>query len=129
LATCKRAEAEQQHRAGLLIGTNAREWSRPFFPAANLKEGIAAQFGPLAPRRAADLRRKRWARKRARPDIRQHDGAMGYDSQFRCGTVAELIWHSRTGQIAYQFQFYRPPRRVLERRTKAKSLTYLNTFG
>ena len=29
------------------------------------------------------------------------------DSQFRCGTVAELIWHSRAGNRSYQFQFSR----------------------
>jgi para-nitrobenzyl esterase len=31
------------------------------------------------------------------------------DSQFRCGTVAELIWHSRAGGRSYQFQFSRVP--------------------
>ena len=31
------------------------------------------------------------------------------DSQFRCGTVAQLIWHSRAGNRAYQFQFSRVP--------------------
>ena len=27
------------------------------------------------------------------------------DTQFRCGTVAQLIWHSRAGNRSYQFQF------------------------
>jgi para-nitrobenzyl esterase len=29
------------------------------------------------------------------------------DSQFRCGTVAQLIWHSRAGNTSYQYQFSR----------------------
>ena len=29
------------------------------------------------------------------------------DSQFRCGTVAELVWHAGAGNPAYQFQFSR----------------------
>src|SRR5205085_343787 len=31
------------------------------------------------------------------------------DSQFRCGTVAQLVWHSRAGNRSYQFQFSRVP--------------------
>ena len=31
------------------------------------------------------------------------------DSQFRCGTVAQLIWHSRAGNTSYQYQFSRVP--------------------
>ena len=31
------------------------------------------------------------------------------DTQFRCGTVAQLIWHPRAGNTAYQFQFSRVP--------------------
>jgi para-nitrobenzyl esterase len=29
------------------------------------------------------------------------------DSQFRCGTVAELVWHAGAGNPGYQFQFAR----------------------
>jgi para-nitrobenzyl esterase len=31
------------------------------------------------------------------------------DTQFRCGTVAQLVWHSRAGNRGYQFQFSRVP--------------------
>src|ERR1051326_856816 len=41
-------QAGQEHRVDLLIGSNARELSRPFFPVAGLKEGIETEFGPLA---------------------------------------------------------------------------------
>ena len=43
-------EAGQEHRVDLLLGTNARELTRPFFPVGGLSEGLAAQYGPLAPR-------------------------------------------------------------------------------
>ena len=29
------------------------------------------------------------------------------DTQFRCGTAQELIWHTRAGNAAYQFEFAR----------------------
>ena len=29
------------------------------------------------------------------------------DTQFRCGTVAELVWHTGAGNVGYQFQFTR----------------------
>jgi para-nitrobenzyl esterase len=41
-------QAGQQHKVDLLLGSNARELSRPFFPVAGLKQGIEAEFGPLA---------------------------------------------------------------------------------
>src|SRR5690242_16919342 len=39
-------QAGQEPRVDLLLGSNARELTRPFFPVAGMKEGIEADFGP-----------------------------------------------------------------------------------
>ncbi len=100
-------EAGKEHRVDLLLGSNARELTRPFFPTAGLKEGIAAQYGPLASRALKAYGVS--GDKEPAPDP-VYGAAMAQwatDSQFRCGTVAQLIWHSRAGNTAYQFQFSR----------------------
>jgi carboxylesterase type B len=67
-------EALQEHRVDLLLGTNARELTRPFFP------------------------------------------------------VTGLIWHSRAGNTAYQFQFSRvPPEREAVGAAHGSELAYV--FG
>jgi para-nitrobenzyl esterase len=102
-------EAGQELRAGLLLGSNARELSRPFFPVASLEEGIAAQFGPLAPRALEIYKVKDGQEDAPDPVLGSSLAQWATDAQFRCGTVAELIWHSRAGNVAYQFQFSRVP--------------------
>src|SRR5579872_5944724 len=102
-------EAGQEHRVDLLLGSNARELTRPFFPVGGLSQGIAAQFGLLAPR-ALEVYGVRDGQE-PQPDA-VYGSAMAQwatDFQFRCGTVAQLIWHSRAGNTAYQFQFSRVP--------------------
>jgi para-nitrobenzyl esterase len=102
-------QAGQEQRADLLLGSNARELSRPFFPVSGLKGGIAAEYGPLASR-ALQLYQVKDGEEAAPDPV--YGSAMAQwatDSQFRCGTVAELIWHSRAGNTAYQFQFSRVP--------------------
>jgi len=102
-------EAGQEHRVGLLLGSNARELTRPFFPVAGLSEGIAAQFGPSASRALHVYRVKDGQEPPPDPVLGSVMAQWATDSQFRCGTVAELIWHSRAGNTAYQFQFSRVP--------------------
>jgi para-nitrobenzyl esterase len=102
-------QAGQELRAGLLLGSNARELSRPFVPVASLKEGIAGQFGPLAPRAFAVYNVKDGQENPPDPVYGSTMAQWATDAQFRCGTVAELIWHSRAGNVAYQFQFSRVP--------------------
>jgi para-nitrobenzyl esterase len=102
-------EAGQEHRVDLLLGSNARELTRPFFPVAGLSQGIAAQFGPAASR-ALEVYGVKDGQE-PQPDA-VYGSAMAQwatDFQFRCGTVAQLIWHSRAGNTAYQFQFSRGP--------------------
>ena len=102
-------ETGQEHRVDLLLGSNARELTRPFFPVAGLKEGIAAQFGPLASRALDVYHVKDGQEPQADPVYGSAMAQWATDSQFRCGTVAQLVWHSRAGNTAYQFQFSRVP--------------------
>jgi para-nitrobenzyl esterase len=102
-------EAGQEHRAGLLLGSNARELTRPFFPVAGLSQGIAAQFGPSASRALEVYGVKDGQEPQPDPVYGSAMAQWATDFQFRCGTVAQLIWHSRAGNTAYQFQFSRVP--------------------
>jgi para-nitrobenzyl esterase len=100
-------EAGQEHRVDLLLGTNARELTRPFFPVEGLNQGIAAEFGPLTPRALEVYGVKDGKEAAPDPVFGSTMAQWATDSQFRCGTVAELIWHSRAGNRSYQFQFSR----------------------
>ena len=90
-------EGGQGHRVDLLLGTNARELTRPFFPVAGLDEGIRAQYGPLASRALNVYGLKDGKEPPPDPVYGAAMAQWATDSQFRCGTVAELIWHSRAG--------------------------------
>jgi para-nitrobenzyl esterase len=102
-------QAGQEHRVDLLLGSNARELTKPFFPVAGMKEGLGAQFGPLAPRAMEVYGIKNGAEPAADPVLGTAMAQWATDTQFRCGTVAELVWHSHAGNRAYQFQFSRVP--------------------
>jgi para-nitrobenzyl esterase len=102
-------EAGQEHRVDLLLGSNARELTRPFFPVGGLSQGIAAQFGPLASRALEVYGVKDGQEPQSDAVYGSAMAQWATDFQFRCGTVAQLIWHSRAGNAAYQFQFSRVP--------------------
>lgn len=103
-------EKGQEHHVGLLLGTNARELMKPFFPTPGLRDGITAQFGPLAERALHVYGIDKESAAPA-PDPVYGDAMAQWatDGQFRCGTVAELVWHSHAGNTSYQFQFSRVP--------------------
>jgi para-nitrobenzyl esterase len=103
-------EKGREHRVDLLLGTNARELMRPFFPTPGLREGITAQFGPLT-ERALHVYRIDSENAAPAPDPVYGDAMAQWatDAQFRCGTLAELVWHSHAGNTSYQFQFSRVP--------------------
>ena len=100
-------QAGQEHRVDLLLGTNARELTRPFFPVAGLSEAITAEYGSLAPRALQVYGLKDGQESGPDPVFGSTMAQWATDSQFRCGTVAELIWHSHAGNTSYQFQFSR----------------------
>jgi para-nitrobenzyl esterase len=101
------AEGHEQH-VGLLLGNNSEELQKPFFPMpGDLHASVVQQYGPLADRALAayDL---------TGPTDPAPDSELGpvlaqwaTDSQFRCGSVAELIWHTEAGNPGYEFQFSR----------------------
>ena len=100
--------AGKEHRAGLLLGSNARELQRPFFPmAGTLAQAIAAQYGPLADRALALYGLSGGPDPQPDPLLGTVMAQWATDSQFRCGTVAELVWHTGAGNPGYQFQFAR----------------------
>src|SRR5581483_3424977 len=98
-------QAGQEHRVDLLLGSNARELTRPFFPIAGLREAITAEYGSLAPRALEVYGVKDGPEPAPDPVFGSAMAQWATDSQFRCGTVAQLIWHSRAGNRSYQFQF------------------------
>jgi para-nitrobenzyl esterase len=100
--------AGQEHKVDLLLGSNARELSRPFFPVAGLKEGIEAEFGPLAPK-AKEIYGLTGKPLATDPVYGDAMAQWATDSQFRCGTVTQLVWHAKAGNRTYQFEFSRVP--------------------
>jgi para-nitrobenzyl esterase len=102
-------QAGQEHRVALVLGSNARELSRLFFPVTGLRQGIAAEFGPLATRALEVYGVKDGQEPQPDPVLGSAMAEWATDTQFRCGTVAQLVWHSRAGDTAYHFQFSRVP--------------------
>ena len=98
----------KEHRVGLLLGSNARELQRPFFPmSGTLVQAITQQYGPLADRAAVLYGLNGGAEPQPDPLLGTVIAQWSTDSQFRCGTIAELVWHTGTGNPGYQFQFAR----------------------
>ncbi|MEO6081405.1 MAG: carboxylesterase family protein [Steroidobacteraceae bacterium] len=101
-------EAGRQHKVDMILGSNSRELQRPFFPLrGGLADAVKDQYGPLSDRMMTLLGISGGANPAPHP---LHGDAMAQwatDTQFRCGTVQELIWHTRAGNAAYQFEFAR----------------------
>ena len=98
----------KEHRVGLLLGSNARELQRPFFPmSGTLVEAITEQYGPLADRALAAYGLKDGAEPQPDPLLGTVLAQWATDSQFRCGGVAQLVWHAGAGNPGYQYQFSR----------------------
>jgi para-nitrobenzyl esterase len=100
--------AGKEHRIGLLLGSNARELQRPFFPmSGSLVEAIKEQYGPLADRALALYGLNGGTEPPPNPLFGTVLAQWATDSQFRCGTVAELVWHTGAGNPGYQYEFAR----------------------
>ena len=100
--------AGKEHRVDLMLGSNARELQRPFFPmTGSLVQAITEQYGPLADRALTLYGLKDGSEPRPDPLFGNAMAQWATDSQFRCGTVAELVWHTGAGNPGYQFQFAR----------------------
>jgi para-nitrobenzyl esterase len=100
--------AGKEHRVGLMLGSNARELQRPFFPmTGTLAQAITEQYGPLADKALELYGVKGGAEPQPDPLFGDAMAQWATDTQFRCGTVAELVWHTGAGNPGYQFQFSR----------------------
>lgn len=97
-----------EHKADLLLGSNSQELQRPFFPmAGGIRQAISDQFGALKDRALELYSLNAATEPTADPRLGPVMAQWATDTQFRCGSVAELIWHTNAQNSAYQFQFSR----------------------
>ena len=92
--------AGQQHRVQLLLGNNSRERVPGTRPPADLKKTITDTYGPLAAR--AEL-----LYVGTDPVYGTATAQWATDTSFRCSAVAQLIWHARAGNPAFEYEFTR----------------------
>jgi para-nitrobenzyl esterase len=112
--------AGEERRVALLLGSNTRDHVPP--APADLRAAIEFGYGPLSPR-AHSLY------------VGDSDPLYGppaeqwvTDASFRCPAVAQLIWHTASGNPSFQFEFARvPPGREEVGAPHASELTYV--FG
>jgi para-nitrobenzyl esterase len=98
----------KEHRVGLLLGSNSQELQKPFFPmSGTLSKAIADEYGPLAAGALALYGLNGEAEPKPDPEFGSALAQWATDSQFRCGSVAELVWHTTAKNPGYQFQFSR----------------------
>ena len=97
-----------EQRVGLLLGNNSQELPKPFFPMpGDLRASIAQQYGPLADRALAAYALTVTTDPPRDSELGPVLAQWATDSQFRCGSVAELVWHTKAGNPGYEFQFSR----------------------
>jgi para-nitrobenzyl esterase len=101
------AEGRELH-VDLLLGSNSQELQRPFFPmSGDLRQAISEQYGPLASKALSLYGLTGTSQPQPDPELGTVLAQWATDSQFRCGSVAELVWHTTAGNAGYQFQFSR----------------------
>jgi carboxylesterase type B len=92
----------------LLLGSNSQELQRPFFEIqGTLAKAISDEYGPLADRALALYGLNGATEPKPDPDFGPAMAQWATDSQLRCGSVAELVWHTAARNPGYQFQFSR----------------------
>ena len=97
-----------EQRVDLMLGSNSQELQHPFFPMkGNLREAISEQYGPQAGRALTLYGLSDATDPQPDPELGAVMAQWATDTQFRCGSVAELVWHTGAGNVGYQFQFSR----------------------
>lgn len=97
-----------EQKADLLLGSNSQELQRPFFPmTSGLRQAVSDQFGSLKDRALELYSLNAATEPTADPQLGPVMAQWATDTQFRCGSVAELIWHTKAQNTGYQFQFSR----------------------
>jgi para-nitrobenzyl esterase len=100
--------AGREHHVSLLLGSNSQELQRPFFPmTGTLREAIAKQYGMLADQALAAYGLNGETEPAPDPQYGPVLSQWATDTQFRCGSVAELVGHTNAKNPGYQFQFSR----------------------
>jgi para-nitrobenzyl esterase len=100
--------AGREQRVGLMLGSNSQELQRPFFPmSGTLREAVQAQYGSLASRALTVYGLDGATEPQPDAEFGPVLAQWATDSQFRCGSVAELVWHTTAQNPGYQFQFSR----------------------
>jgi len=96
----------RQLKVGLLIGNNSQEM-QPRGAPGDIRQMISQRYGPLAARALA-LYGVNGAND-PQPDPENGTVMLQFttDNSFRCGTVQELIWHTKAGNTGYEYQFSR----------------------
>lgn len=115
--------AGKGHRVGLLLGSNSQELQRPFFPmSGTLTKAIADEYGALAYRALALYGLNGAEEPKPDPEFGPVIAQWATDSQFRCGSVAELVWHTAAKNPATSFSSRapRPEGKARERLTAAR---------
>jgi para-nitrobenzyl esterase len=99
----------QERRVALIIGSNSQEMQKPFFTAMSgtVAQGIKDDYGDLADQALALYGLTGSTEPAPDPEFGPVLAQWLTDSHFRCGTVAELVWHTTAGNTGYQFQFSR----------------------
>jgi para-nitrobenzyl esterase len=98
----------QEIRVPVLIGNNARERTPPGTTPEDLTKAAQAMYGPLA-EHASSLYRFTAT---LEPDPLYGGTAAQWvvDTMYRCPVVAQLLWHAKAGNTAYEYQFDLPAR-------------------
>jgi para-nitrobenzyl esterase len=95
-------------RVGLILGNNSQELQKPFFPmSGGLNKAISDQYGPLSDRALTLYGLNGATGPQADPEFGTAIAQWATDTQFRCGSVAELIWHTTAENPGYEYQFSR----------------------
>ena len=95
-----------EHHVALLLGSNAQELQRPFFGMhGDLRQAITQQYGALADHALLLYGLNGGTEPKPDPELGPVQAQWATDSQFRCGSVVELMWHTSAGNRGYQFQF------------------------
>jgi para-nitrobenzyl esterase len=95
----------KEHRVGLMLGSNSQELQKPFFPmSGTLSKAIADEYSALADRALTLYGLNGATEPKPDPEFGPVMAQWATDSQFRCGSVAELVWHTAAKNTGYQFQ-------------------------
>ncbi len=95
----------KEQKVPLIIGNNSREM--PPRVTSDVREQIKERYGPLTARALKAYGVDGSADPQPDPENGTALEQFTVDNQFRCGTVRELMLHTKNGNLAYQYQFSR----------------------